>query len=533
MAGIGFALRQLYQQETLSAVVKASGHAAVIAAGPWLFTIFSLVAITASSEPLAGHETLATFRAVIIYAFATSLVLAAPVTIVATRLVADKLWQRQTQCVRPLLMAAILFATAAVTAGVAGLVAYFAIPIRLGLSLFATTAIVAMIWVSVAFCGAVKDYKGITLAFVTGLVIAIAASTAAALTGLGAPGMIWGFATGLAVTLFGLILRVLATFPASPGPASSGPASSGLASSGAAHSGSVLSQCIPLLNGFAKYGYLAAGALCGTAGVWIDKWVFWFSGEGQTVDGGLIHAPLYDSAMFIASLVIIPALAQFVMKLETEFFDRYQHYYRTIQAHGTIDQIEAARLRLQGLSLESLALITAAQLAIAAVLVLTAPAIVESLNLQFRQISILRYGALGSVFQFIFIAATSMIVFFDRRKIYCALQVLFLALNLVLSILTVAWGEDYYGAGYFVAAFISSAVALIIAERTFAALNYLTFIGNNPSITGAPRPLWPWRRFGPRSKRETGLTLARSWLRRIAAPCRLSWRRRTRSLRLR
>lgn len=465
MAGIGFALRSLSRNNTLTSVAGAAGHAAVIAAGPWLFTILSLAAITASSEPLAGYETLSTFRAIIIYAFATSLVLAAPVTIVATRLLADQLWQRRADHVRPLLVAAMVLAVAVVSLGVLALVLIFSVPAKLAIALFATTSVVAMIWVAVAFCGAVRDYNGITLTFSVGLVIAVAASTAAALTGLGAAGMVWGFTSGLTITLLGLAFRVLATFPVA--------------------GGSVAGEFKALFGGFSTYAYLAIGALFGTAGVWADKWVFWFSREGQSVDGGLIHAPLYDSAMFIASLVIIPALAQFVVKLETDFFDRYQNYYGTIQDHGTIDQIERARDGLQRNSFETLALITVAHLAIAVVMVLAAPAIIESLNLQFRQIAILRYGALGSVFHFIFIAATSMVVFFDRRGLYGLLQILFFALNLGLTALTISWGEDYYGVGYFSAALISAAVALLVAESTFAKLNYLTFIGNNPSIKGS------------------------------------------------
>ena len=112
MAGIGFALRSLARQESLSALVKASGHAAIIAAGPWLFTIFSLATITALVERIVGGDTLATFRAIIIYAFATSLVLVAPVTIVATRLVADELWRHETGKVRALLIAGFMYAIA-------------------------------------------------------------------------------------------------------------------------------------------------------------------------------------------------------------------------------------------------------------------------------------------------------------------------------------------------------------------------------------------------------------------------------------
>ena len=474
MAGIGFALRALSDRNTLSSVMGAAGHAAVIAAGPWLFTIASLAAITASSEPLAGHETLATFRALIIYAFATSLVLAAPITIVATRLLADQLWQRQTDRVRPLLVAAMGLALVTVAAGVAALVALFSVPVKLAIALYAATSVVTMIWVAVAFCGAVRDYNGITLTFVVGLVISVAAATAAALTGLGAAGMAWGFTLGLAIALLGMTFRVLATFPVTGATA--------------------ISQLKALINGFGAYGYLALGALLGTAGVWVDKWVFWVSNEGHSVEGGLIHAPLYDSAMFIASLVLIPALAQFVVILETGFFERYQNYYGTIQEHGTIDQIEKARDSLQRNSFESLALVSVAHVAIAIVMVLAAPAIIESLNLQFRQISILRYGALGSVFQFIFIAAASMVVFFDRRRWYCGLQMLFFGLNLTLTMLSIHWGEDYYGVGYFAASLISAGVALLVAESTLTRLNYLTFIGNNPSITGKRRTTAEWAR---------------------------------------
>ncbi|MCB1505065.1 MAG: exopolysaccharide Pel transporter PelG [Hyphomicrobiaceae bacterium] len=465
MAGIGFELRRLSQQQTLSALLGAFGHAAVIAAGPWLFTIISLATISLISEQVTGLAKLATFRAIIIYAFAVSLVLTAPVTIVATRLVADALWLKKPERVRPLLYGAYVTAIAVVSTGVAALALYFRMTPVLGVALLASSLTVALIWVALSFCGAVRDYRGVTIAFATGLFTSVLAGTAAAIMGLSAAGIAWGFVAGLGLTFLLLTLRVLDTFPARLDRPELG--------------------FDMILGGFRTYRYLALGALAGTAAVWIDKWIFWFSPIGEVVVGGLVHAPLYDSAMFIASLVIIPALAVFVVQLETDFFERYQHYFSTIANHGTLRQIERARGRLAAFTLDQLVLVTVMQVGICAVLVLLAPLIVEFLSLQFQQISILRYGALGAVFQFIFISSTSMLLFFDRRRLYLALQVLFLGLNAGLTLLSVHLGETYFGVGYFAACLIASFVAYLAADRTFDRLNFLTFLGNNPSIRAA------------------------------------------------
>ena len=462
MAGIGFQLRKLASQDTISSVVAAAGHAAVIAAGPWLFTILSLASISVLTSEVVSAETLATFRVMIIYAFALSLVATAPVTIVATRSVADALWAKRPQDVRPLLLGAFAYALAAVAIGMGLVLAMFPLPPRMAVVLGAGSMLVGLIWVALCFCGAVRDYLAVTLSFLVGLAVSLFASVAAAIWGLGAAGMAVGFLVGLAVTFFGMTVCVLRTFTA--------PASDPVKGLGA------------MARGLARYATLAVGALLGTAGVWIDKWVFWASVNGEAIEGGLVHAPLYDSAMFIASLFVIPALSAFVIRLETEFFDRYQQYYATIQSHGTFGQIETARARLGAYTLDNLTLITVMQAGLCAVLILAAPLLVEALAMQFAQVAILRYGALGVVFQFIFIAATSILLFFDRRRLYLGLQALFLALNGGLTWATIKLGVDYYGIGFFLAALIASLVAWSFAAATFRDLNYLTFIGNNPSV---------------------------------------------------
>jgi uncharacterized membrane protein len=475
MAGIGFELRKLAERDTLTTVLAAGGHAAVIAAGPWLFTILALASIGITTERLMGVNRLAEFRVVIIYAFAISLVLSAPVTIVATRLVADALWLKRPAEVRPLLLAALATALIAVGAGTALLIACFRPPSVVAAPLASGSILVGFIWVALAFCGAVRDYAGVTISFLLGLVVSMAAAIAAAILGGDPMTMVWGFLIGLAVTFFGLVSRVLAAFPH--------------------RVETPLDGLCTLAAGFGEYWRLALGALAGTTGVWIDKWLLWFSDWGEVLSSGLRHAPLYDSAMFIASLGIIPALAAFVLRLETHFFDHYQRYYATIGGHGTYGQIEKARQRMHVHTLENLALITIAQVGVSTVLVLLAPVLIEALGLQFRQVSILRYGALGSVFQFIFIACSAMLLFFDRRRTYLRVQILFMVAMAAATYVTLQLGEEYQGVGYFAACLLAAFVAYRLSDRTFKDLNYLTFIGNNPSVAASSaHQSHPWKR---------------------------------------
>ena len=472
MAGVGFQLRRLARQDTISSMVAAAGHAAVIAAGPWLFTIFALATITFVAEQIAGRAVLANFRAIIIYAFATSLVMAAPVTIVATRLVGDALWLRRPEDVRGLLLGSYVVALPPILAGVLAEVLLLGLESDTAMALAGASMLVALIWVALAFCGAVRDYRGVTLSFLIGLTIALAATVGVSIAGFSAVGMAWAFTSGLTATLFGLTSRVFATFPHAPG--------------------DLAASLRSIAAGSKTYRRLMVGSLLGTAGVWADKVVFWLSLEGSRLENGLLHAPAYDSTMFIASLVIVPALSSFLLSLETGFFDRYQQYFSTVANHGTLGQIEAARVRLQRYTLEHLTLITVSLAGLAAIVILTAPIIIDALGLQFRQIAILRYGALGSVFHFVFIAATSVLLFFDRRRRYLILQVLFLVLNGGFAMLSLRLGEDFYGTGYFAACLIAAAFAYRMAETTFGRLNFLTFLGNNPSIVGTQGARSAW-----------------------------------------
>jgi polysaccharide biosynthesis protein PelG len=484
MAGIGFHLRQLSAQDSLTAPVASIGHATMVAAGPWLLSVTALGLISAWTADTASPIAIDGFRLVVIYAFAISLVSSAPLVLIAARLAGDALYGRRFDDVRPLFLATTVMAS--LLAWVIALVGYGLIGRVTGdiaVPAAACCAIVAAIWVALAFCGAVRDYWGITFGFLAGLAVAVLLTIASSRVTDNWTGTIWAFDIGLLVVLAALASRVLATFPAPVTDASTGFAA--------------------LADGLLRHPQLALAGLAGAVGLWIDKWVMWMGPASVSHDMGLVHAPLYDSAMFTAYLMIIPSLALFVTHVETTFYARYRSYYAAIRNHATLKQIETQAEDLKRSTFASLASITWVQTALCLVVVMAAPTIVELTGLFFQQVGILRLGALGALFQFVFFAATSLLLFFDRQRQYLFLQSAFLVLQCAGALASLALGPAFYGLGYLSACVVSAALALVVLERTMADLTYITFVLSNASKQAsvrqplrAHRAFRPWQRLG-------------------------------------
>src|SRR5215813_2634298 len=129
MAGIGFRLRALGEQDNLLAPLASIGHAAVIAAGPWLFTVTALEVIGILGTDHVSRSVIDGFRLVVIYAFAISLISSAPIVLVAALLVGDALYARDAGRVRPLFLAAsVLSAGASIAIALLCLLVVYSVP---------------------------------------------------------------------------------------------------------------------------------------------------------------------------------------------------------------------------------------------------------------------------------------------------------------------------------------------------------------------------------------------------------------------
>src|SRR5437588_1715895 len=149
MAGIGFALERLYRSTSLGDRMASFAHASIVAAGPCLFAVLCIWLIGASISELEGQTTIAAFRALIIYSFALSFVVTAPIALASARLVSDKLHDQRVGEIPGIMLAA--FGLAAVLLIIsAG--ALFGVPLDLQaaavIAAVANCSLMRLIWVA-------------------------------------------------------------------------------------------------------------------------------------------------------------------------------------------------------------------------------------------------------------------------------------------------------------------------------------------------------------------------------------------------
>lgn len=456
MAGIGFLLPKVGPEASLLRTAGAVGHGAVVAAGPWMFCTLAIALIhrgTIASTPITVSLD---FRGLVIYAFAISLLATAPIVNVAMRVVADDIYRREFEKIRPRFLSAVIasgIASALVSFVVFGMV--FRLGAQLLVAATISTVIIGLIWPTLAFCGAIRDFRGITAGFIAGLLLSVLGTIWIALHGWSAPGMLVSFVFGLLVILFWLAGRVLAAFPYP------------------VHG--MVDHLSDLAGRLRDYWVLGLGSFAAMAAIWADKWVLWFSPIGVLLPNGLVSAPDYDGAMFIAYLTIIPALGLFVASVEPEIYGACRKFLAAIKDRAPLDHVEQLADEMSHQTFRFVYRMLVTQLTVCVAAILAAHWIVPVVGLQFQQLGILRLGLLATFFQFMFLVCSSVLMFFDRHVRFLLLQALFLATQIGLTWGSLMLGAEYLGFGHLLACAISGVASVLVLERTLTGVSYLTF----------------------------------------------------------
>lgn len=453
MAGIGFELRRLMQKDTLGAQLQAFVFSAVIGSGPW---ILSIVAIMAIGMLNLGRETsggaVSAFQISVTYLMAFSLICSSLLQLVFTRFVADRLYEKRDRVVLPNVMGALLmtFLVAGIV-GTAAAVWWLQGSLLYRLVMLAGFVILCGIWIAVIFASAVKAYRRILVVFAVGYGVTVGA--AYLLRGFGVEGLLLGLVIGQATLLFTLLTLVVREYP-----------------------GDQLVS-FEFLQRDSIYPSLIWTALFYNLGVWIDKFIFWAApGTGVDIVGPLRAAPGYDLSMFLSYLSLIPGMAVFLIRMETDFSEKCERFYGSIQQGGTLAQIQAARHELVESLVQGMVMVLKVQGAVTLVLLLASEDILAWLGISTVDPLMFRIHLLGVGGQLLVLSMLNVFYYLDHRRASLAVCLVFMLCNGLLSWITLQLGPSFYGGGYALSILLSCATGAVLLFRKLASLEYDTFM---------------------------------------------------------
>ncbi|TVM19248.1 hypothetical protein DPQ33_02495 [Oceanidesulfovibrio indonesiensis] len=451
MAGIGFELRKMLEKDSYFHDLVAFSYAALLSSGPWVLSILCLAVLgfyRTTGLTLSEHEV---FRSTVIYTYAFSLIFTGVSQLVVTRYLADQLYVKEHRyTMRTLCTSACL--TLVVGAPVAVL---FYLPFQLSAlyKFFAVLAflVVCLIWLAMVFLSVIKDYNSIALGFFVGSACSVAG--AMYLKGpMGMEGYLLGFVIGQAVIFFWLFSRLLAEFPDAP------------------------AWDRGLMRYFLSHWELPVIGLAYNLGIWMDKIVFWVADEGaRTIRPYLVTHDLYEGPVFVAYLTVVPALAIFLLKMETRFYECYRRYYARVVEKSSFASILREKEQMVDVLKKGFREVLILQGAVTALCMIFAPGLAQVFRFDPLQMPILRIAFMGAFFQVLLIICIVVLFYFDLRRDVLAVAIAFVLSNAALTWWTIQQGLGYYGYGYCYACLISLVLAFSLLSRALDSLEYLTF----------------------------------------------------------
>lgn len=454
MAGIGFELRKLLARDSLTGVFQAYLYASVIGSGPWVLSIVGILVIGLLSSAVTTSGPIVTqFQVSVTYLIAASLILTGFVQLSFTRFVADRLYEKKEAIVLPNFNGVTLVVTAA--SGALGLAAAFFLfdgqNVVYRMLMLTGFVMLSNIWVATIFLSGLKQYKQIVLLYALGYGVTVVA--ALTLRPLGLEGLLLGFVLGHGVMLLGMVLLVVRSYPAE-------------------HF---------IAFDFAKPGAMYASLmLVGflyNLGVWLDKIIFWYApSTGQAVIGPLHASMIYDLPVFLAYLSILPGMAVFLVRMETDFVEYYQQFYDAVRAGSTLGRLEDLRNEMVYTIRRGLFEIIKVQTIATLVIFVAGPAMLRVLGIPELYLPLLYVDVVAAGLQVVLLGLMNVFFYLDKRRVVLGLTAIFAALNGLFTWATLDLGAAWFGYGFAAAVFVTMFIAFQVLDRRLERLEYETFM---------------------------------------------------------
>lgn len=325
MAGIGFELKRIYKKRNLRSMLQGIGYSTIVTVGPTVMTILAVILsyrlLGISRESYANRELLSSM---ILYTFIFPFMITTPINTVWSRYIADKIFTEQFEDIlSSYYVGLVCVAVLGALLGIPFLVHSFFvsdISIRFLFTGYCLYMSLLIVFFTMTYLSATKDYKIITLYFFLGLFFGVLTGLFLVL-GLN-DNLIDGILTGLMVGFF-LIAVLQFTY---------------VRRYFRVHSKNY-KECIHYLM---QYKLLFFSSFFYVLGLYIHNFVFWTTRMSVLVKNTFLSAPAYDMASYLAMMTNISTMVIFIVVVETDFHDRYQLYSEAV-LRLTLKEIRKAK----------------------------------------------------------------------------------------------------------------------------------------------------------------------------------------------
>lgn len=451
MAGIGFRLREMATRKTFAEWLKLYTYSAVIFSGPWLISIMALAALALFVLPSMMEFEVRIFTVTIVYVYCFSLITTGAIQLVVTRYVSDHFYMRNPEAVVPTFVGSISLTVLVQT--VTGAIAMYFADMSLlykiaALGLYVT---VSVVWIEMLFLSAAKDYSNIVLSFGIGYLASFLCAR-----GLGIwfdlNGLAIGFLVGQVVLMVLLMYRIFSEYVFGHG------------------------FDFDFMGHVKRYPALVFTGLAYNAAIWIDKIIWWYSPSGLHVHSFFYtHFP-YDSAMFLAYVTIVPTIAIFMLRIETDFYLRYKNYYGCILQKATLSEILRRKEEMLDVLRDAWKTATIYQGVVSLGAFILMPYLVALIGVDPLLTPVFRVAIVGAFFHAGLVVLMILLLYFDFRGSALFMSVVFLVSNAAFTTITTFMDQWTMGFGYLFASLLTLLIGYGVLNQRLKNLEYLTFM---------------------------------------------------------
>jgi uncharacterized membrane protein len=454
MAGIGFEFRKLLQKDTYWGIFQAYGYSGIVSSGPWILSIVGILIVGIYAAAVVRPSVaVVQFQVSITYLFMASLILTGMVQLAYTRYIADRLFEKRVYLVTPTFNGLLMIVVLA--SGIVGtFFVFFLFPDQSNLYrllMLGAFVILCCIWCCTIILAGLKQYRVIVAMFGVGYIIVVGGALLLASQGM--EGLLLAFVLGHFVLMMGMLMMIFRNYP------------------GTSFVG------FDFLDQRRIYVSLAFTGLFYNLGIWIDKIMFWYNPDtGERIVGLLHHSVIYDLPVFLAYLCIMPGMAVFLVRIETDFVDFYQKFYDDVREGGSLDYLNEIRDEMVYAVRQGIFEIIKIQGITVLIVFIAGPALLRWAGISELHLPLLYVQVVGASLQVVFLGLLNVFFYLDKRAIVLILTFAFVVLNVALTAVSFYLGPPFYGYGYAVSLLILVLVAMQWLELRLSRLEYETFM---------------------------------------------------------